>query len=114
LFCIEKRLHDISMAPDYRAVVTELIEDAERAGYTMRLLNAARQSQPGNEALQVFARQFKLSAATFEQERIVRETKKFLPIAQWRAPPGGGEGRGRGGETGSAVCTAVVPWPRPV
>jgi V8-like Glu-specific endopeptidase len=110
-FGLDKRLDDISVADNLRQVVFDLIQDAEMAGYTMQLLNAARRSQPGNEALLAFAQQFKLSAATPEQERIVRETLKFLPITQWRARLGEVEVQVCRVETGTAFGTGFLVGP---
>jgi hypothetical protein len=111
LFGLGKQLHDISMGADFKEVVTALIEDAEMAGYTMQLLNAARQSQPGNEKLLAFAQQFNLSAATPEQERIVRETLRFLPITQWRARLGEVEVQVCRVETGTSFGTGILVGP---
>jgi hypothetical protein len=110
-FGLGKRLDDISTASNLRQLVFELIQDAEMAGYTMQLLNAARRSQPGNEALLAFAQQFRLSAATPEQERIVRETLKFLPISQWRARLGEVEVQVCRVETGTSFGTGFSSAP---
>jgi hypothetical protein len=82
---IGKSLDTIAKPGDFRNIVSELIKDAEEAGYTMELLNAARQSQPSSERLLAFAQQFNLSAATAEQERIVRDKLDFIDISRWRA-----------------------------
>jgi V8-like Glu-specific endopeptidase len=110
-FGLDKRLDDISVADNLRQVVFDLIQDAEMAGYTMRLLNAARQSQPSNEKLLAFAQQFKLSAATPEQERIVRQALKFLPITQWRARLGEVEVQVCRVETGTSFGTGFLVGP---
>jgi V8-like Glu-specific endopeptidase len=110
-FGLGKRLDDISTAGNLRQLVFELIEDAERAGYTMRLLNAARQSQPGNQALLAFAEQFNLSAATAALERIVREKLKFLPIDQWRTRLGEVEVQVCRVETGTSFGTGFLVGP---
>jgi hypothetical protein len=57
-FALDRRLDEIAGPGNFQQVVFELIEDAERAGYTMELLLAARQFQPGNERLLAFAEQF--------------------------------------------------------
>jgi hypothetical protein len=111
-FGLDKDLDDISSAVnDRQQVVFDLIRDAEMAGYTMQLLNAARQSQPGNEKLLAFAQQFRLSAATPELERIVRDKLKFLPITQWRARLGEVEVQVCRVETGTSFGTGFLVGP---
>jgi hypothetical protein len=110
-FGLDKRLDDISVADNLRQIVFDLIEDAEMAGYTMQLLNAARQSQPGNEKLLAFAEQFNLSVATAALEKIVREKLPFLPITQWRARLGEVEVRVCRVETGASFGTGFLVGP---
>jgi V8-like Glu-specific endopeptidase len=110
-FALGKRLDHIVKPGDFEQVVFDLINHAEAADYTMQLLNAARQSQPGNEDLLAFAQQFKLSAATPEQERIVRETLKFLPISQWRSRLGEVEVQVCRVETGTSFGTGFLVGP---
>jgi|GEM_PF-3886694 len=81
-FALYKRLDEIARPVDFQQVVFGLIQDTVLGGYTMELLNAALQSQPGNERLLAFAQQFRLSAVTAEQGRIVRGNQKFIQVSQ--------------------------------
>jgi len=110
-FGLDKRLDDISVADNLRQIVFDLIQDAEMAGYTMQLLNTARQSQPGNEGLLAFAQQFNLSVATPALEKIVREQLKFIPITQWRIRLGEVEVRVCRVETGTSFGTGFLVGP---
>src|SRR4051812_37712431 len=110
-FGLDKRLDDISVADNLRQIVFDLIQDAEMSGYTMRLLDAARRSQPGNERLLAFALQFRLSAATPEQERIVRERLKFIQVSRWRARLGEVEVQVCRVETGTSFGTGFLVGP---
>jgi hypothetical protein len=67
-FGLNKRLDEIARPGDLQQVVFAVIQDAEKAGYTMELLNAARSSQPGNARLKAFAQQFGRPTATAETE----------------------------------------------
>jgi hypothetical protein len=90
---LNKRLDEISMAGDFQQIVFELIQTAEMEEWTLQLLNAARQSNPGNAALLTFSQQFGLAAATPELERTVREELHFLDITRWRTRLGEIEGQ---------------------
>jgi hypothetical protein len=110
-FVLNKRLDDITKPGDFRQVDFDLMQDAEMAGYTMQLLNAARQSQPGNERLLAFAQQFRLSAAAPELERIVRERLKFIQLSRWRTRLGEVEVQVCRVETGTSFGTGVLVGP---
>jgi V8-like Glu-specific endopeptidase len=110
-FGLDKRLDDITVADNLRQIVFDLIQEAEMAGYTMQLLQAARRSQPGNEKLLAFAQQFGLSSNTPALEKIVRENLKFLPITQWRTRLGEAEVRVCRVETGTSFGTGFLLGP---
>lgn len=110
-FGLDKRLDDISVADNFRQIVFDLLQDAEMSGYTMLLLDAARRSQPGNERLLAFALQFRLSAATPEQERIVRERLKFIQVSRWRSRLGEVEVQVCRVETGTSFGTGFLVGP---
>lgn len=78
-----KRLDEISLGGDFREIVFELVEAAEREGYTQQLVVAARQSNPGNELLLAAAQDLGLAASTSALEKRVRDLP-FVDIAQWR------------------------------
>src|SRR6266853_5857563 len=66
-----KRLDEISLGGDFKESVFELLEAAEREGYTQQLVVAARQSNPGNEQLFAAAQALGLAASTPALERLV-------------------------------------------
>src|SRR5438132_951576 len=82
-----KRLDEISLGGDFKQIVFELLEAAEREGFIQRLVVAARQSNPDNEQLLAAAQALGLSASTPSLERLVRDLP-FVDIAQWRAKLG--------------------------
>jgi hypothetical protein len=92
-FRLNKRLDEISMAGDFQQIVFKLIAAAEMEGWTLQLLNAARQSNPGNAALLKFSQQFGLAATTPELERVVREELRMVDITRWRSRLGEIEGQ---------------------
>jgi V8-like Glu-specific endopeptidase len=111
-FALDKDLDDISSPRnDRRQVVFDLIQSVEMSGDTMKLLNAARQSQPRNEKLLAFAEQFNLSAASAALEKIVREKLPFLSITQWRTRLGEVEVQVCRVETGSSFGTGFLVGP---
>lgn len=61
-FNLEKKLENIAgRGSDKRQVVFELIGEAERQGWTLKLIAAALSDNSGNEKLQLFASEFGLS-----------------------------------------------------
>jgi hypothetical protein len=91
---LEKRLDEISLGEDFKEIVYQLLQDAERNGYTMQLLAAARESNPGNSMLLEVSEQFGLSALTPALEKKIREIS-VPDIAVWRS---------RLGEIETRVC----------
>src|SRR3954452_12443562 len=77
-----KRLDEISLDTDFRTVVFKLLRDAEMNGYVLPLLNAARQSNPGNDKLQAVAQQLGFSAASAALEKKVRDDLPLVDIAR--------------------------------
>jgi hypothetical protein len=108
-----KRLDEISLGGDFKQIVFELLEDAERNGYTHQLVVAARQSNPGNEQLLAAAQVLGLSASTSGLEKLVRGLP-FLDIAQWRAKLGAIETQVCRVETPSMYGTAFLVGPSSV
>ena len=88
-FRLDKNLDDISIASSLEEVVFALIGASEAEGWTVDLLRAARESNPGNPALFTFAQEFGLVANDSppqpELERIIKTTNSFLDVMKWRA-----------------------------
>lgn len=108
-----KRLDEISLGSDFKEIIFELLEAAEREGYTQHLVIAARQSNPGNEQLLAAAQALGLAASNPALERKVRELP-FVDIAQWRARLGAIEGQVCRVETPSGYGTGFLVGPRAV
>jgi V8-like Glu-specific endopeptidase len=80
----------------------KVIESANAEGWTLKLVNAARASNPGNPQLFVFCQGFGLAPATPPEpalERLVRSSNGYLDLHQWRA---------RLGEIEAQVCRVEV------
>lgn len=102
-FKLDKRLEDYSLGEDYREIVFELITHAEAEGWTAELVQAARQSVPGNALLQALAQEVSLAAITPELERTIKKDNPFLDIAAFRT---------RLGQVETQVCRIEIPTPR--
>jgi hypothetical protein len=102
-FKLDKRLEDYSLGEDYREIVFEVITHAEAEGWTAELVQAARQSVPGNASLQEVAQEVNLAAVTPELERTIRRDNPFLDIAAFRT---------RLGQVETQVCRVEIPTPR--
>jgi hypothetical protein len=90
-FRLDANLDDVTIAADYKELAFDLIQVAEAEGWTERLVQAARESIPGNPLLQEFAQQIGLAARTPpkpELERIIQEANSFLDITAWRTKLG--------------------------
>ncbi|AUX48236.1 uncharacterized protein SOCE26_097670 [Sorangium cellulosum] len=102
-FKLGKNLGAITLAPDLKSIVFELISAAEAEGWTPELITAARESNPGNAALLAFAQQFGLTPTTPTRdvlERIIKDANGFVDVVTWRTRLGEIEGR---------VCQIEVP-----
>lgn len=85
-FRLDKKLALIAPPGNLREVTFKLICTAEAEGWTLDLLRAARESNPGNLRLLSFAQQLGAAPTTPprpELERIIRETNSFLDVHQW-------------------------------
>lgn len=102
-FKLGKRLDDYSLGEDYREIVFEVITHAEAEGWTAELLQAARQTVPGNASLQALAQEVSLAAITPELERTIKSDNPFLDIALFRT---------RLGQVETQVCRIEIPTPR--
>jgi len=98
------------LGQDQQQIVFEVIDAAERGGWTDQLILAVREEKPGAPALQIFAQWFELApkmtvaspsytqpAAAYpsahQLQRVVNETLPFLDINVWRKRLGEIEGR---------------------
>jgi hypothetical protein len=108
-----KQLDEVSLGGDFKQIVFDLLEEAEREGYTQQLVVAARQSNPGSEQLLAAAQALGLAASTPALERLVRDLP-FVDIAQWRAKLGAIETQVCRVETPSGCGTGFLVGPRTV
>lgn len=90
-FQFGKNLNVIAMGNDLQAIVFRLIQAAEAEGWVDKLIAGARESNPGNSALFVFAQEFNLATPMPPQlsargalEKIIKKTNSFLDVNTWR------------------------------
>ncbi|WP_414581386.1 effector-associated domain EAD1-containing protein [Scytonema sp. PCC 10023] len=90
-FQFGKNLNAIAMGNDLQAIVFRLIQAAEAEGWVDKLIAGARESNPGNSALFVFAQEFNLATPMPPQlsargalEKIIKKTNSFLDVNTWR------------------------------
>jgi hypothetical protein len=90
-FRFDKNLNAIAMGDDLKTIVFRLIQTAEAEGWVDDLVVGARESNPRNPALFVFAQEFNLATPMPPQlsgigvlERIIRKTNGFLDVNTWR------------------------------
>lgn len=100
---LDRRLEDYSLGADYKEIVFDVIMAAEAEGWTAELVVAARQSNPGNAALQAFAERVQLGSSLPTLERIVKADNPFLDVERFRT---------RLGEIEAQVCRIEIPTPR--
>ncbi len=85
-FQLDKRLAAISLGRNMKAVVFDVISDAQARGWTAKLIAAARADNPDNDRIQAFAQRFGLASSDIpkaELERIVARSSGFLDVATW-------------------------------
>lgn len=86
-FKLNRNLEDFTDGP-LRERVFQLIQEAEREGWTQELLQGARQDTPGNPRLAAFAQEFSASiqreAPGPRLEKLVVDTNSFLDPVRWR------------------------------
>jgi len=87
-FKLEKNLNAIALGDDLTEIAYKLVVAAEAGGWTIRLIVAARESQPGNSELFAFSQQFGLvplnTPSRPKLEKIIRKTNTFLDVNRWR------------------------------
>jgi hypothetical protein len=102
-FKLGKRLDDYSLGEDYKEIAFEVITAAEAEGWTADLVQAARQSNPGNPRLQALAQEVALASATIELERTIKAENPYLDVELFRT---------RLGQIEVQVCRIEIPTPR--
>ena len=102
-FKLGKRLDDYSLGEDYKEIVFEVITAAEAEGWTAELIQASRQSNPGNARLQALAQEVALASSTVELERTVKAENPYLDVEVFRT---------RLGQIEVQVCRIEIPTPR--
>ena len=102
-FKLDKRLDDYALGGDYKEIVFELIMAAEAEGWTAELIQGARESNPGNSALQAIAQDVALAAATSTLERTIRTRNPYLDVEIFRT---------RLGQIETQVCRIEIPTAR--
>ena len=102
-FKLDKRLDDYALGGDYKEIVFELIMAAEAEGWTAELIQAARESNPGNAPLQALAQDVALASTTTTLERTIKEQNPYLDVEMFRT---------RLGQIETQVCRIEIPTPR--
>lgn len=91
-----KSLDALASTGALEADIFRVIETAEAQGWTLRLINAARESRPGNDKIVACAQPFKLVSTNTggaELEQIIKTGNGFLDVATWRTALGEAEPR---------------------
>jgi len=96
-FRFNRRLDRITRPGNFEYVVHQLILAAQRQGWHLDLLRAARESRPVHPGLIGLAAQFGAAPegipAKAELEKVIQGTNSFLDVAKWREKMGAIEGR---------------------
>ena len=100
---LDKRLDDYALGGDYKEIVFELIMAAEAEGWTAELIQGARESNPGNAALQALAQEVALASTTSTLERTIKERSPYLDVEIFRT---------RLGQIETQVCRIEIPTPK--
>jgi hypothetical protein len=89
-FNFDKNLDAIALGDDLQEIAFKLIGAAEAEGWVERLIVAARESNPGNSRLFVFAQEFNLATpmppklSALALEKIIRKKNSFIDVNTWR------------------------------
>lgn len=90
-FRLDKDFYRFKRGGDYNAVVFYLIQDAQSQGWLDKLVSSARESNPGNASLFVFAQEFNLATSMPDilvgkgaLERVIKKSNSFLDVNSWR------------------------------
>lgn len=77
----------ITIRPNFRDIVFDVVRYADRQGWLNQLILSARETRPGDPVLYDIATQFGLTATVDvgqDLERIIRRSEPFLDIFTWR------------------------------
>jgi hypothetical protein len=92
-----RRLDRVTSSGTFEHVVHQLILAAQRQGWHLELLRAARESRPRHPGLIALAREFGAAPegtpGKAELEKVIQGTNSFLDVAAWREKIGTIEGR---------------------
>ncbi len=95
-FYLGRRRENIAGPGNFQAVLYQVLSAAEREGWTLRLLAAAREANPTNARLMALAEAWQLAPLRVETrealERIISQEAGFLDITAWRERLGALEG----------------------
>jgi V8-like Glu-specific endopeptidase len=89
-FRLDRNLAAIAIGDDLTEIIFKLIGAAAAEGWVDQLITAARESNPGNRYLFVFAQELNLATPmpsnlpSILLERIIRNTNSFLDVNMWR------------------------------
>lgn len=90
-FRLDKDFYTFKRGDDYNTVVFYLIQDAEAEGWLDKLVVSARESNPGNPQLFIFAQELNLATSMPSEltargslEKIIKKTNSFLNVNTWR------------------------------
>lgn len=100
---LDKRLNQISTAPQIDIVIFRVVDDAQAKGWTGKLIDAARADRPDNDKVQAIAQRFGFSstnALRAELESIVARSSRFVDVTTWSS---------RLIELEAQVCRVEVP-----
>ncbi|MGH2560770.1 MAG: effector-associated domain EAD1-containing protein, partial [Thermomicrobiales bacterium] len=77
---LDRSLDEIALGDNLRELVERLVNAAETEGWTAELVEAARESNPGNPMLFAFAQQFGAAPATPNLEELISHTNVFHDV----------------------------------
>lgn len=92
-FALNINRYNIAFGDDYQDIVFRVLQTAEAEGWTMKLVAAARATNPGNPDLVETAMNLGIASATRQLEARVRQDAPFVDIQQWRETLGTREGQ---------------------
>lgn len=93
---LDRRRQDLSLGSNFKAIVFDVLDTADREGWVPQLIAAARESNPTNARLSGFAEQWRLTPLPPERrenlERLLGSEPGYLDPTAWRERLGALEG----------------------
>jgi hypothetical protein len=86
-FRLDRNLDALALGESLQEIIFKVVGVADAEGWVPHLVNAARESNPGNPALMEIAQSLGLVATDLARpqlERLIRTTNSFLDINLWR------------------------------